>query len=184
MSWWKKSPKMKPKPFFCQNYWITSAAEKSSPYFWATFVIFEKKRPKENNQPFFCKNSPNLVTLPWKHDSRRGYTSSCLCRNKFKKFFSPFYRRCGFGANKRFQGQVQVKPKRPKCITYPWPLVAAKKPTFQKRNQFCTYVGTRTGLPDGIGSFKPKIPIWVKFGGHWNGKVWHVLWPFGLYYGH
>jgi hypothetical protein len=27
--------------------------------------------------------------------------------------------------------------------------------------------------------FKPKIPIWVNFGGPWNGKCWYILWPFG-----
>jgi hypothetical protein len=24
---------------------------------------------------------------------------------------------------------------------------------------------------------KPKIPVWVNFGGPWNGKGWHILWP-------
>jgi hypothetical protein len=45
--------------------------------------------------------------------------------------------------------------------------------------------------------FKPKIPIWVNFGGSSNGRsyfmaVWSILrpfgigilWPFGLFYGH
>jgi hypothetical protein len=32
--------------------------------------------------------------------------------------------------------------------------------------------------------FKPKISIWVNFGGPWNGKGWHTVWPFGIYYGH
>jgi hypothetical protein len=33
--------------------------------------------------------------------------------------------------------------------------------------------------------FKPKIQIWVNFGGHWNGKnEENILWPFGIYYGH
>jgi hypothetical protein len=27
--------------------------------------------------------------------------------------------------------------------------------------------------------FKPKIPIWLNFGRPWNGKCWHILWPFG-----
>jgi hypothetical protein len=27
--------------------------------------------------------------------------------------------------------------------------------------------------------FTPKIPVWVNFGGLWNGKCWYVLWPFG-----
>jgi hypothetical protein len=25
--------------------------------------------------------------------------------------------------------------------------------------------------------FKPKIPIWANFGGPWNGKGWHTIWP-------
>jgi hypothetical protein len=32
--------------------------------------------------------------------------------------------------------------------------------------------------------FKPKFPIWVNFGGPWNGKGWYVIRPFGIYYGH
>jgi hypothetical protein len=32
--------------------------------------------------------------------------------------------------------------------------------------------------------FKPKIPIWVNFGGSCNGRCWYILWPFGLSYGH
>jgi hypothetical protein len=32
--------------------------------------------------------------------------------------------------------------------------------------------------------FKPKIPIWVNFGGSCNGSCWYILWPFGLFYGH
>jgi hypothetical protein len=27
--------------------------------------------------------------------------------------------------------------------------------------------------------FKPKIPIWVNFGGPRHGKRWYILWPFG-----
>jgi hypothetical protein len=27
---------------------------------------------------------------------------------------------------------------------------------------------------------KAKIQIWVNFGGPWNGKCWHNLWPFGI----
>jgi hypothetical protein len=26
--------------------------------------------------------------------------------------------------------------------------------------------------------FKPKIPIWVNFGGPWKGKGWYILYPF------
>jgi hypothetical protein len=40
--------------------------------------------------------------------------------------------------------------------------------------------------------YKPKIPIWVKFGGSYNGGCWsilwpfgiHILWSFGIFYGH
>jgi hypothetical protein len=32
--------------------------------------------------------------------------------------------------------------------------------------------------------FKPKIPIWVIFGGPWNGKCWYILWSFGKVCGH
>jgi hypothetical protein len=32
--------------------------------------------------------------------------------------------------------------------------------------------------------FKPKIPICVNFGGSCSGKIWHTLWPYGMYYGH
>jgi hypothetical protein len=39
------------------------------------------------------------------------------------------------------------------------------------------------GLPDGL-FFKPKIPIWVNFGGPCNGKSWYMLKPFGQFYGH
>jgi hypothetical protein len=27
--------------------------------------------------------------------------------------------------------------------------------------------------------FKPKIPIWVNFGGSCIRRCWHILWPFG-----
>jgi hypothetical protein len=37
------------------------------------------------------------------------------------------------------------------------------------------------GLPDGIYIFKPKIPIWVRFGGSCNGRFWYNLCPFGLH---
>jgi hypothetical protein len=31
--------------------------------------------------------------------------------------------------------------------------------------------------------FKPKIPVWVNFGGCCDGR-WNILLPFGLFYGH
>jgi hypothetical protein len=31
--------------------------------------------------------------------------------------------------------------------------------------------------------FKPKIPIWVNFGGSCGGRCWYILWPLGLFYG-
>jgi hypothetical protein len=30
---------------------------------------------------------------------------------------------------------------------------------------------------------RPKIPIWVYFGGPWNEKCWYILCPFGIIYG-
>jgi hypothetical protein len=30
--------------------------------------------------------------------------------------------------------------------------------------------------------FKPKIAIWVNFGGKCNGRCWYILWTFGLSY--
>jgi hypothetical protein len=30
--------------------------------------------------------------------------------------------------------------------------------------------------------FEPHIQIWVNFGGPFNGKCWHFLWSFGVYY--
>jgi hypothetical protein len=41
----------------------------------------------------------------------------------------------------------------------------------------------KSGLPDGI-LFKPKIQIWVNFGGSCNGRCWYILWTFGPFYGH
>jgi hypothetical protein len=32
--------------------------------------------------------------------------------------------------------------------------------------------------------FKPKIPIWVNFGGPKIGKCLYISWPFGIFYGH
>jgi hypothetical protein len=32
--------------------------------------------------------------------------------------------------------------------------------------------------------FRPKIPIWVNFGGPWIGKCWDILCSFGIFYGH
>jgi hypothetical protein len=29
-----------------------------------------------------------------------------------------------------------------------------------------------------------KNTIWVNFGRPWNEKGWHILWPFGIHYGH
>jgi hypothetical protein len=29
--------------------------------------------------------------------------------------------------------------------------------------------------------FRPKLPIWVYFGGPWNGKCCYIFWSFGIY---
>jgi hypothetical protein len=39
------------------------------------------------------------------------------------------------------------------------------------------------GLPDGM-FFKPKVPIWVNFGGSCDGKYWYILWLLGIFCGH
>jgi hypothetical protein len=31
--------------------------------------------------------------------------------------------------------------------------------------------------------FKPKIQIWVNFGGSCNGRCWYILWALGSFYG-
>jgi hypothetical protein len=30
--------------------------------------------------------------------------------------------------------------------------------------------------------FKPKIPLWINFGWHWNRKWWYILWPIVIFY--
>jgi hypothetical protein len=37
-------------------------------------------------------------------------------------------------------------------------------------------------LPDGTVS--SKIPIWVNFGGSYNGRCWYIVWPLGIFYSH
>jgi hypothetical protein len=32
--------------------------------------------------------------------------------------------------------------------------------------------------------FKPKISLWVNFGGNCYRRCWYILWTFGLFYGH
>jgi hypothetical protein len=32
--------------------------------------------------------------------------------------------------------------------------------------------------------FKPKIPIWVNYGGPYSGKCRSILWSFGIFYSH
>jgi hypothetical protein len=29
--------------------------------------------------------------------------------------------------------------------------------------------------------FKPKIPMWVNFGGPYNKKCWYILWSIGIF---
>jgi hypothetical protein len=52
---------------------------------------------------------------------------------------------------------------------------------FAQSGHTCVYCDDLASvLPDGIFSYQ-KIPIWVYFGGPWNGKCWHILWPFVLF---
>jgi hypothetical protein len=32
--------------------------------------------------------------------------------------------------------------------------------------------------------FQTQIPIWVNFGGYFNGRFWYILWPFGVFCSH
>jgi hypothetical protein len=41
-------------------------------------------------------------------------------------------------------------------------------------------VRSKAGLPDGMHVFKPKILIWVNFGGSCIGRCWYNLWTVGL----
>jgi hypothetical protein len=65
----------------------------------------------------------------------------------------------------------------------------AKFPDHAVRNLKMSYVrenridDNRAVLPDGI-FFKPKILIWVNFGGPCIGRCWNILRSFGLFYGH
>jgi hypothetical protein len=29
---------------------------------------------------------------------------------------------------------------------------------------------------------RPKVLVWVYFGGPWNGKCWYIFWPLGIIY--
>jgi hypothetical protein len=42
--------------------------------------------------------------------------------------------------------------------------------------------GLLSGLPEGMYSFRPKIPIWVNFGGSCNERCWYILQTRGLFY--
>jgi hypothetical protein len=42
----------------------------------------------------------------------------------------------------------------------------------------------RPGLPDGKCILKPKIPIWVIFGGSCNGRCWYISRQFDTFHNH
>jgi hypothetical protein len=63
----KKSPKIKPNPFFGQNNSKTLAVGKSSYKTWYISAIFNKL-PKVNNL-LLGENLPNLVTLTYSKDN-------------------------------------------------------------------------------------------------------------------
>jgi hypothetical protein len=48
---------------------------------------------------------------------------------------------------------------------------------------FETFCSSRYLCPKWVQLFH-NIPIWVYFGVPWNIKVWHILWPFGIFYKH
>jgi hypothetical protein len=71
---------------------------------------------------------------------------------------------------------------------------------FEAKEGFCRRQGksfalSQLRLAAGVARwyiFKPKIAVWVNFGGPWNGKGWfillysmrNILRPFGIFYGH
>jgi hypothetical protein len=42
----------------------------------------------------------------------------------------------------------------------------------------------QAGLPDGTYILVPKIPIWVYFGRPYSGKLWNILYQFGIFFCH
>jgi hypothetical protein len=71
---------------------------------------------------------------------------------------------------------------------------------FENKNIFCYFQKRSTllqcqrcssdGIPDGIGIFKPEIPIWINFGRSCNGRCWYFMAIFsilrsnGIFHGH
>jgi hypothetical protein len=52
-------------------------------------------------------------------------------------------------------------------------------------SNFAPFLGNRHSRVGGARWFtsKPKILIWVNFGGPWNRKCWYSLCPYGIFYG-
>jgi hypothetical protein len=59
-------------------------------------------------------------------------------------------------------------------------MFAAIKSQFGEKKSFLRF-DAAAGLPDGICIFKPKIQIWVNFGGSCSGRCWYISWPSGFY---
>jgi hypothetical protein len=49
----------------------------------------------------------------------------------------------------------------------------SKRRLSKRRGHWKTFLWA-TGLPDGTYIFKPKIPLWVNFGGSCNRKRWYM----------
>jgi hypothetical protein len=70
-------------------------------------------------------------------------------------------------------------------LTFDWTSTKNAAPLafiFQPSHHNFFGCASQPGLPDGIFS-NQKIPIWVNFGGAWNGKGWYFQWSFGIYDG-
>jgi hypothetical protein len=77
-----------------------------------------------------------------------------------------------------FHGNFQFKPAATNFLTR----IAVPRKIYAKSDGF---LQGNEALPCRAARwyiFKPKFPIWVHFGGSWNGKCWYILRPFYLFY--
>jgi hypothetical protein len=154
---------------FYRNLWLNLSSEYSSYNMWDTSAIF-KKLLKVIIHPS-CENSPSLVTLSGSIGPQFLIVSKRLVV-MWMHFWRPVQKR-GF-----------------ECIS------GTKKPIeFWSRDNHATGNGRENfefTLPKGAYRvarwwfvFKPKIPIWVNFGGSCSGRRWYILWPLVyIFYGH
>jgi hypothetical protein len=110
----KKSPKLKPKPPFCKNQWVTFTVGNSSPQILGISVIF-KKLPRVNIRPT-CENSPNLATL-LENRSLEGSSQNFVFHefpHHLQRLNMPCYTVCALNSSKLHQ----CLEKHENCIMY------------------------------------------------------------------